>query len=275
MGKFEDLYGRFSASRKSITRAGISALIGGFIGELFKERILSSINNYLDERAKSGMTEMAHALVFIFSHPWRSSLVVLAFAIGGILIHDYTAPRRKPGVNSDEPRRTTSDPITDEQLALCDGDPRIDVEFVDERKNQIYKKTALILANRGGSEALDVHIDDIQLRGRTVRFPHTVGAIAVNNRERFNPETDQPFGMVNTALFVTALIKEWESYHDLKKDVLSIPLKITYTNFSRSFMFMTKCSLVFHPFAEILHHPPANQPPIVSFRDFVHSKERV
>ena len=51
-------------------------------------------------------------------------------------------------------------------------DPRIYVDFVDERKGYLHKKNALLLINRGGSEAHDVHIETIPLRGNSVEFPH-------------------------------------------------------------------------------------------------------
>src|SRR5580704_10676525 len=74
------------------------------------------------------------------------------------------------------------------------SDPRMSVEFVGERRNRIRKTTALILVNTGGSEAVDVRIETIHLRGQEIRFPHIASAIASQNRERFDPETCSRWG---------------------------------------------------------------------------------
>ena len=49
------------------------------------------------------------------------------------------------------------------------SDPSITVEFADERRNRLRKKTALMIVNTGDSEALDVQIETLHLRGQAIR----------------------------------------------------------------------------------------------------------
>lgn len=135
--------------------------------------------------------------------------------------------------------------------SFSSSDPRVFVEFVDEREGQLHKRTYLRLWNRGSSDALDVHIEDIQLRANKISFPHTAGAIAPDSCERFNPKTDGRWGTVNTCLLVRALVDEWESYKDITMARLAIPLRITYQNCSRDALLETTCKLIFDPYVEV------------------------
>jgi hypothetical protein len=162
---------------------------------------------------------------------------------------------------------------TDAASELNQNDPRIVIEFIDERRKQLYKKVALELINQGGSEALDVKIDDIPLRGQRVRFPDIAGVISGNGgRQRFQPVTDHRVGHVNSALFVNALMDEWNSHNDVNLKELPFPLRITYKNFSRTLQFVTTCNLIAYPYAEIVRRPAANWKPSFVLRDFHHSK---
>ncbi len=166
-----------------------------------------------------------------------------------ILTHAYFTSREKPSSAS--------------VLELTSSDPRFVVEFIDERDGQLFKKNALCLINNGGSEALDVRIEDIPLRAQRVRFPHIAGSIGGNgNSERFEPVIAQ-YGPAIKPLLVTALKDEWNSYNDIKMAELEVPLTIRYLNFARTFKFTTTCTLVFRAFEEILHRAPENKKAVV------------
>jgi hypothetical protein len=240
--------------------------------ELLKHRLYAAINDWLD--AHTGViVDFCKPVLLWFLH---TPFVLLAAVICSILVHAYWVIR-KAGPDqlidrSGESPRALSAIVEPKQLISTD-DPAIIVEFLDERKDQLYKKTALVLMNTGDREALDVQIESIHLRGQEIRFPHIAGVIASQSRERFDPQTDGAWGKVNTALFVDALIKEWNSYNDVNMKELPVPVKVTYQNFSRTAKFETTCILVFNPLQEILNKTArANHKDPINFRDFDHRK---
>lgn len=152
-------------------------------------------------------------------------------------------------------------------------DPRIVAEFLDERRDQLYKKTAVRLTNTGGSEALDVHIDAIPLRGQQITFPRTVGVMVAGSKERFDPKTEGRSGIVNTSLFVKVLQDEWDTYKDIKMTALSFPLRISYSNFAKTASFETKCDLLFYPYRERMNLRSPNPKPVVEFLNYDFKKQ--
>lgn len=137
-----------------------------------------------------------------------------------------------------------------EPPVISESDPRIFLEFIDERENQLYKRTFLRLRNGGGSDALDVHVDDIQLRANRVSFPNTAGSIAAGASERFNPRTQDRGGAIDTCFFVKALLDEWNSYNDVGLEELKIPIRVAYENYARTAVIETTCNLVLDPYVE-------------------------
>jgi hypothetical protein len=240
--------------------------------ELLKHRLYAAINDWLDAHTGVIMDFCKPVLLWFLDTPF----VLLAAVVCSILVHAYWVIRRgEPDQLIDRPGESPRAPsaIVEPKQPISTDDPAIIVEFLDERKDQLYKKTALLLMNTGGREALDVRIKTISLRGQEIRFPHVAGAIASHNHERFDPQTDGTWGTVNTALFVDALIKEWNSYNDVSMKELPIPVKVTYQNFSRTAKFETTCILVFNPFQERLNRTArANHKDPIHFRDFDHRK---
>lgn len=180
--------------------------------------------------------------------------VLILGGLIGILVAWFNQKRNKRSLDDrrDRPRENSSAAfLTPPSLCLVSApsasDPRIRIEFGDERRNRIRKKTALILVNTGAREALDVQIETIHLRGQEIRFPHVADAIASQGRERFDPETCGRWGTVNTALFVDRLVKEWNRYNNTEMAELHIPIKVTYQNLSGTASFETTCILVFIP----------------------------
>lgn len=235
------------------------------VWELLEHRFYQTINDWLDKHLETAMEFFKPVLEWFLHTPFT----LLILTICGILIHAYRKSRHEKVVL--ENVQPKDDPNA---LVVASSDPRITVEFVDERDGQLFKKTALNVVNHGGSEALDVRIEDIPLRAQKVSFPHIAGSIAgQGGNERFDPAVDRPYGALHTALLVTALTDEWNSHNAINMDELAIPLTIHYQNFSRTFKFTTTCTLVFLPYEEILHHAPENKKPVIVIRDFQHKKE--
>lgn len=242
------------------------------VRELLKHRFYGAINEWLDAHTGVIMESCKPILLWLLQTP----LVLLAAVACSILAHAYWVSRRR---ERDQPLDLSGASAAalskgiEPQQSMSTDDPTILVEFLDERKDQLYKKTALVLINTGGREALDVRIETIPLRGQEIRFPHIAGAIPSQSRERFDPQTDGRWGAVNTALFVDALVKEWNSHNDISMKELLVPVKITYQNFSRTAKFETTCIMAFNPIAERLNSSArANRKAPIHFRDFDHRK---
>jgi hypothetical protein len=247
------------------TKGGRGSLSVSFllwiVVESLRHRFFAAFNEWQDNRKEKAMGFLGKLGFWLVDHPYAWPILVVI----AILIHAYWKSQHEKDVpESAEPASFTVGP----------SDPRITVEFIDERAGQLFKKTALSVVNHGGSEALDVRIEDIVLRAQRISFPHVAGSIAAQGgRERFDPVVDHPYGAVNTALLVVALKDEWSSYNDLKIDELPILLTVHYRDFSRTFKFTTTCTLVFLPYEEIIRHAPENQKPVIVVRDFKHKKE--
>jgi hypothetical protein len=140
--------------------------------------------------------------------------------------------------------------LIEPQAEILLSDPRVYVEFLDEREGQLYKKTAFKLMNRGGSEACDVRIETIPLRGNSISFPHVAGVIHTGASDRFEPHLEGRWGF--SEALPAALIAEWETYKNMTLGQLTFPVKITYQNFSRDLMFEAVFDMVFYPHAAIV-----------------------
>jgi hypothetical protein len=131
-------------------------------------------------------------------------------------------------------------------------DPRLYPEFLDERgSTHFHKKTAIMVHNRGVSVAHDVSIETIPLRENSVSFPISVGFIPPESNARFEPKMEGRWGIFSEN-FVSALVKEWDSYNDLNKKTLELPLRIVYRNFAGTALFETRCNIILDPFVEVL-----------------------
>jgi hypothetical protein len=240
-------------------KAWVSLILSGIIaiaeGSL-EHRFYVAFNDWQDQLF--GSTHMGFIKPVVFS-----PFLLLVLVVCWILIQAYMETKKQVVAPS----------VGNRQMDLSTDDPRILVEFIDERINRLYKKTALMLTNPGKTEALDVRIDDIPLRGKTIRFPNSVGTIQANNDARFDFSLIPTAGAFDSAMVIEALKKEWDSYNDLNMHELPLPMTIHYEDFSRAFKFTTKCTLVFLPYEEILHRAPENKKPAIVIRDFKHTKE--
>ena len=76
------------------------------------------------------------------------------------------------------------------------GDPRIEVSFIDERKEVIptQHSAALELHNKGNSHALWVRIEPLRLKKRVLYFPDISESIAPTDYRRFHAEVGDKWG---------------------------------------------------------------------------------
>jgi len=162
---------------------------------------------------------ISETMIPVISYKSILVLILAGLIIGLVAWFGYKRKKRNRDNRHEKHREKSSaalptPPILSLVRTPSASDPRITVEFFDERRNRIRKKTALMIVNTGDSEALNVQIETIHLRGQTIRFPHIAGAIASQGRERFDPEPYGKWGIANTSLFVDRLVKEWKRYNN-------------------------------------------------------------
>jgi hypothetical protein len=162
--------------------------------ELLKHRLYAAINDWLD--AHTGViVDFCKPVLLWFLH---TPFVLLAAVVCSILVHAYWVIRRAgPDQLIDRPGESPRAPsaIVEPKQLISTDDPAIIVEFLDERKDQLYKKTALVLMNTGDREALDVQIETISptRAGNTLSLM-LQGQLLRISRERFDPQTDGAWG---------------------------------------------------------------------------------
>lgn len=112
-------------------------------------------------------------------------------------------------------------------------DPRIEVSFVDERKEVIavQHSAALELKNKGNSDALWVRIAPLKLRKRILYFHDVSDAIAPTDYRRFHAEVGDQWGYDSHHDLIRAMSEEWVSYedHETRREVI-VPMRIDYEN---------------------------------------------
>lgn len=154
------------------------------------------------------------------------------------------------------------------QNSILESDPRLYPEFLDERgSTYLHKKTAILIHNRGGSNAHDVSIETIPLRGNSVSFPLRVGFVPPMGNARFEPRMEGRWGLFSQN-FVRALVDEWNTYKDVNRKTLELPLRIVYRNFAGTAMFETRCNIILDPLVEVLprtYGAPHNGRPVIRF----------
>jgi hypothetical protein len=141
---------------------------------------------------------------------------------------------------------------TEPQGTIYNDDPRLYPEFLDERgSNHLYKKTAIILQNRGGADAHNVSIETIPLRGNSITFPTNVGVIPPQGKATFEPRMEGRWGLFSQN-FIRVLVDEWNTYNDASKKTLELSMKVVYQNFTGTAIFETRCTLILDPSVEAL-----------------------
>jgi hypothetical protein len=99
--------------------------------------------------------------------------------------------------------------------ALREDDPRLEVEFRDDRQYQ-PRTASLVLTNRGSREALRIQIRPIQLRERVIEFPSFQDRLAASASARFVPEVGDQWGFDSHHDFIRALSEQWAKTTDDK-----------------------------------------------------------
>lgn len=116
---------------------------------------------------------------------------------------------------------------------LHDNDPRIEVSFIDERKEvlSVPHSAALELKNAGSSDALWVRIAPLKLRSRILYFFQVEDAIAPTDFRRFHAEVGKQWGYDSNHDFIRAMSEEWVSHEDrVTRREIVVPMLVSYEN---------------------------------------------
>jgi len=128
---------------------------------------------------------------------------------------------------------------------LKDSDPRIEIEFRDERHRQ-GEDAYLTPVNRGQTPAKFVCLEPIPLREHTVSFPTFGYYLAPVRHENMRPVVSRNDGGIDkNADFLAALYSEYEHLKDPPFELIE-PVIATYQDQVGN-LFQTRCELVFNP----------------------------
>jgi hypothetical protein len=157
--------------------------------------------------------------------------------------------RRLGAVSKQEPEHKSTPPALPD-TSVKDADPKVYVEFHDDRGSVSagMAETSLDLVNRGGRNARWPCVEDIYLKEYVIRFSTTTGNVIVpGNGVVVEPgiqdNSKQPGYVQN---MIQAFMREWFTYDDPNKYELSIPLSLTYQDADKN-LFETRCELVLYP----------------------------
>lgn len=194
-------------------------------------------------------------------------LFVLAFALVWLFIvtlwpenwwpahgREMHAPTPAISVSESQPSKLIALPP---DTSVRDSDPKIEVEFADDRgatpsKDYVYFE----LINRGQqSEARFACIEDFHIGGHLVRFRKFPPPIApFGSCANICPfDINRPDGRLSDMDIFQIFYQEWESLHRPQLREFTVPIKLTYQDGARN-LFEVRCDLVFFP-TEHLKHP--------------------
>jgi hypothetical protein len=154
------------------------------------------------------------------------------------VVAEYTAPTKVaitvPVSNANE-------------LGMSADDPRVYVEI--ERVTDALRGTPFILQNHAKDVAHTVCVHAFKLDHKIVTFP-SIEIIAAGKSAGINPTIERA-GAFNQHNILQWLLKDWNANGELVEE-WPIPLKVTYSDFSKQKKFLTSMTLVFHPIRYIL-----------------------
>jgi hypothetical protein len=130
---------------------------------------------------------------------------------------------------------------------LKDSDPKIEIEFRDERSHQ-GGKASLTTVNRGSNAAKCIYLEPIRLKEHTVSFPTFSWYLPSLRSENLDVVITRNDGQANAMNmdFLGALHLEYRSFNDEKLHELIEPVIATYQDHVGN-LFQTRCELVFSP----------------------------
>jgi hypothetical protein len=128
---------------------------------------------------------------------------------------------------------------------LKDSDPKIEIEFRDERHRQ-GEDVYLTPVNRGQNWAKFVCLEPIPLREHTISFPTFSYYLAPVQGENMRPAVTRNDGIIDKTDFLAALYSEYDHIGNPKPYELIEPVIATYQDRVGN-LFQTRCELVFNP----------------------------
>jgi pyrimidine deaminase RibD-like protein len=136
-------------------------------------------------------------------------------------------------------------------LEVTDSDPRIYVDFLDQRKT-LHIKTVFSLRNLGKSVAHRVQIHPLKLNcGEATFFP--IESLACGQEKQVVPDIEKisPIWRHDISQIMR---KEWDAAGDLSVLGFSRPMTISYEDFNSKNKWETTFDLVYHVVQDIVQH---------------------
>jgi hypothetical protein len=148
--------------------------------------------------------------------------------------------------------------------------PRIYVEIVDEREG-VYKKTPFIIHNRGEQDAHDIRIEFGEIRRGKIEFERDVPVVFAGKQVKVVPKVEGT-GILGMKNVISLLLEEWNSYNDIAKQKLIVPMGASYRDASGN-GYESVMEIIFYPYEEIASERPRHQQdaPIIETR-FIESR---
>lgn len=204
---------------------------------------------------------------------------IIIFVIGGE-IFAYFEEKKKKRLQFEELkkflvtqlRETTVAPMASPpqttELGMSADDPRI-CPNLEKPAPDLMQRTPLILINDGKDVAHSIQIQSFKLDRKNVSFP-LIEMVRPGDKEEVLPTIDRADGVMNEHDIFHWLVKDWDKNGEMI-DEWPVPIKISYTDFTKKKQFVTTATLVFHAIKYILERPPTPWPSydkvIVEFRD--------
>lgn len=138
-----------------------------------------------------------------------------------------------------------------QNVGIKNADPQIYAEFFDDRGSTPNKASEAYigLINRGGSSALNVCIDPIQLKDTIIKFPRLAYLVEPGKAKYRYPDiTTSDNRTPNHKDVFSHIAYEYITYHGLSAPEMSLPLSVTYQDAERN-LYEARCELVFDPAA--------------------------
>jgi len=179
-------------------------------------------------------------------------IVVAGMVIASVL--NFKAAKTK-NLLAGEPAKSA--PLTPPDTSVKNSDPKIEVQFADDRGATPSKDYAYFeLINRGEqSEARLACIEDFHIGGHLVRFRKFAPPIPpFGHCANVYPfDINRPDGHLSDMDIFQVFYQEWDALHRMQLREFTVPIKVTYQDAARN-LFEVRCELVFYP-SEHLKHP--------------------
>ena len=168
-----------------------------------------------------------------------------------VLKKDQECAEKLSGLNM-QIDRARQEAILSHQVTAFD--PLVYVDILDRRAqgetpDPQRARILLLLTNRGGSEATNIHVEDVKLRELTIKFNKLPPVLAPTVSGTATPSLIGDVALTCRHDLKWALLSEWQSRHNMNLAELSVSLAVTYCDPENN-VIETTCELVFNALEE-------------------------